>query len=231
MSSVSAPRAAVFLLLLSAINAMALAWWLILGFDSGGSISSLSGVRFAAPVALSVLVPIVSVIGWRAIRRRQAGLTQRARAYVLGSIVFLALSWAPAIAVAAGLVWMEEPWPLSMQQGPDTSRARAVFRRNFGVEPSVSQVYARVDWAGTMYIAFSFEDAAVVQRIVVRRSLLPVSSSENAEVGVAGPSWFPSAAALAQLPEKYVDDLSRGRKSTLMWVDRVRRRVFVLYLG
>lgn len=231
MRSVSTPRAAVLLLLLSAINAIALAWWLILGFDSDGSISSLAGVRLAAPVALSVLVPIASVICWRSTRRRQFGLTHSTRAYVLGSIVFLAPSWAAASAVTAGLVWMEEPWPLSMLQGPDTSRARAVFHRNFGVEPSVSRVYARVDWAGTMYIAFSFEDAAIVERIVDRRSLRPVGSSENAEVGLAGPSWFPSAEALAQIPEMYVDDRSRDRMSTLMWVDRVRRRVFFLYLG
>ena len=120
------------------------------------------------------------MIAWRSTRLRQFGLTRIARAYVLGSMVFLALSWAAASAAVAGSVLMEEPWPLSMLQGPDTSRAREVFHRNFGVEPSVSQVYARVDWAGTMHIAFSFEDAAVVERIVGRRALLPVPSRENA---------------------------------------------------
>ena len=60
MMSASTPRAAVWLLLLSAINAIALGWWLMLFLDSDGSISSLAGARFAAPVALSVLVQIAA---------------------------------------------------------------------------------------------------------------------------------------------------------------------------
>jgi hypothetical protein len=172
---------------------------------------------------------LATVLAWRSGRRRHAELTYGARAYDLGSRVLLALSWVAASAVTAGLVWMEEPWPLSLRQGPDTSLARGVFQRNFGVEPSISNVYARVDWTGTMYLAFSFEDAALIQRIVERQSLRPARSTDTAEVVVARLSWFPSAAALSQIPERYVNDSSRGRIS--MWVDRVRHRVFYIQLG
>lgn len=231
MGSMSTPRAAVLLLLLSAINALGLAWWLLLCFDPDASISSLSGLRIAAPVVLTVLFPTVGVVAWRFRRRGDAKLTRWVRAYILVSITFLALSWLPAAGMTTLLVWLEEPWPLSLQQGPDTSRARVVFQRNFGVEPSVSNVYARVDGSGTMYIAFSFEDEATVERIVERWSLRRVPPTEGAEVLLAGPSWFPPADALAQMPEKYVNDPARGTMATLMWVDRIRRRVFYMDLG
>jgi hypothetical protein len=226
-----ATRAAALRLLFRAIYVLALAWLLLLTFDSDGSISRLGGVRVGAPVLLSVLIPLAAVMAWRSGRRLHAERTYGARAYVLGSRVFLALLWVVASAVTAGWVWMEEPWPLALRQGPDTSPAREVFQRNFGVEPSVSNVYARVDWSGTMYLAFSFEDAAVVERIVDRWSLRPARSTDTTEFASARLSWFPSAEALRQIPEKYVNDSSLGGISTLMWVDRVRRRVFYLQLG
>jgi hypothetical protein len=226
-----ATRAVALTLLFGAIHVLALAWLLILSFDSDGSISSLGSVRVGVPVLLSVVIPLATMLAWRSGRRRHAALTYGARAYVVYSRVFLALSWVAASAVTAGLVWMEEPWPLSLRQGPDTSLARGVFQRNFGVEPSISNVYARVDWSGTMYLAFSFEDAALVERIVERWSLRPARSTDPAEVVLARLSWFPSAEALRQLPERYVNDSSRGGTSTLMWVDRVRHRVFYIHFG
>ena len=144
------------------------------------------------------------------------------------STVFLTLSWVAASAVTAGLLWMEEPWPLSLRQGPDTSSARSIFHDHFGVEPSVSNIYARVDWTGAMYLAFSFEDPAVVERLVERRSLRRVAPNERTAIAVKGPSWFPSSEGLRQIPETYTTDSTGGGVSTLMFVDRVRRRVFIL---
>ena len=156
-----ATRSLALTLWVGAINVLALAWLLILSFDSQGSISSLARVRVALPVLLSVVIPVATVIAWRSGRHRHAERTFSARAYVFGSRVFLALVWVAASAVTGLLVWMEEPRPLSLRQGPDTSLARSVFQDNFGVEPSISNVYARVDWMGTTHLAFSFEDARV----------------------------------------------------------------------
>lgn len=182
-------------------------------------------------MALTVFIPIVGALAWRFRRRLGAALTRWSRAYILVSLIFLALSWLPAAATTAFVLWLEEPWPLSLQQGPDTSRARSVFDRNFGVEPSVSHVYALVEWRGAMYIAFSFEDAAVVDRIVGRHALRPLPPNAAPEVGVSGPPWFPRAEALGSIREKYVNDTRLGREPTIMWVDRVRRRVFFLDPG
>jgi hypothetical protein len=227
----STTRTTAMLLSLSAIDALALAWWLILYFDDPSGSPSLSGLRLAAPVVLTVVIPMVGAMAWRFRRRLGAALTRWGRAYILVSLIFLTLSWLPAAAMTAFLLWLEEPWPLSLQQGPDTSRALSVFQQNFGVEPSVSNVYAHVEWRGAMYIAFSFEDAAVVDRIVKRRDLRPAPPNEATEIGVSGPPWFPRSEALGLIPEKYVDDTRPGREPTVMWVDRVRRRVLFLDPG
>jgi hypothetical protein len=159
------------------------------------------------------------------------------RLYLTLSRVGLALAWLPAAVVSAFLggfaVAIEEPWPLSRRQGPDTEHARELFAATFGFSPSsaVVRLYGRNEWAGfgehVISIAFEWTDEQVVGDIIARLMLEPVPEAEVKALRVfPGPAWWPPSEELSRLREAYRNPQGSEQMFTHVWIDRARRRMY-----
>lgn len=151
------------LVLLGTVNGIAVIWWLGLvsplsvGDGSSGVFGFGSDFRPIGTVALATLMPVIGAVAWR-FRRSIEKPSRLLPAYFVISALFLTLSWLLASGATMVMVWLTEPWPLTLLQGPDTGRARAIFHRQFNVEPpaSVSDLYARIEGYPDATVSIAF---------------------------------------------------------------------------
>jgi hypothetical protein len=155
--------------------------------------------------------------------------------YLGVSLAFLGLAWLPMALLAAFLVALAEPWPLSLRHGPDTTSARVVFEREIGFAPpgSVSDLYGRRAWAGfgehLVWIAFRCDDPAVVADLSGRLRLAPVATEEIPSLAVFdGPRWWPARPALQAMGTAYRQATGGSSQVfTHVWHDTSNGRVYV----
>lgn len=123
--------------------------------------------------------------------------------------------------LGAAYVFLVEPWPLSVRQGPDTGYARAGFERYLAVAPpaDVSGITYRDEWGfggdSIHSLRFRFTERSTIAGIVERLRLGRVPDHERAALRYLGePGWWPPEERLDGLDEAY-----RRSGVDFLWVD------------
>lgn len=181
----------------------------------------------------TIAIPIVVVVLWRW-RRAQPATRRNVRAGLLAAMALLAAAWVPVAGFTTVLVLLEEPWPLSLRQGPDTASAKAIFQQRLGFEPppAMTNLYAREAFAGlgehTTFIAFTYLDEGVIEAVVTKAALRRVPDGDVGTLRAQpGPAWFPVQDVLRRLPEAYrQNEPDHPDVFRHLWIDRANRRVY-----
>lgn len=206
--------------------AVVLYWTALLGGWRGGG-AAVTGIVLVA------VTPLVAGLAALAARRspleaRPAGGMRLARRLLLG------VAWLPLLAGAALWTLLTEPWPLSLRHGPDTDAAREAFADALGyaAPPGLHDLYARRAWGGPgeeiVYVAFRFDDPAVLDELARRLGLARVEPAEVPGLDAFdGPSWWPSRSELAGRPEGWRRTGSTPQAFVHLWVDRVEGRAWL----
>jgi hypothetical protein len=128
-------------------------------------------------VALFLALPPAAV-AWAWLARRAPRPTPGRQLYYAISKLFLTVAWLPGAFLALLLLFVVQPWPISLRQGPDTDYAREGFQRHLRLPPppEVDDLHYRGEGIGdaTYWIAFRCSDPALVERIAQELGLKPV---------------------------------------------------------
>lgn len=82
---------------------------------------------------LAFLVPLGCFLAWLIYRKNKSGMPKSNIVYLRISQIFLTLVWFPSFLFASFVIlfflYIFQPWPISLHQGPDTRFAKEKFEK------------------------------------------------------------------------------------------------------
>ncbi len=154
--------------------------------------------KFLAIIAWFAVVPIALATLFLLNRKCRQDHTQPQRIFIHAVRILCIPAWlySSLIVLFWTVLWIEaaQPWPFSLQHGPDTDYARKGFRERIGFPPpsSVSQIYYR-NHSGMLDVGyclrFQVSSPEVVQRIATHKEL-PESKNNAIVMSFSRPKWW-----------------------------------------